>query len=223
MRARSQPGLRFDRRAERGQLGLIALGQLGLELDEPLDDAATLDDIDLVEAQLDTRRGRPQLALAAELADRDALDERRVAGVLDDERPGIGCRPVDRRGDAIRRPLELFAMHGAVRPFGVGQRLDGHDRLAAALAEADRETGTRQGAVGGVDIAVLELRGPCAAGAAAERAQPVGRQQSFGGGQVSDAVLELDLRHARGSREPAPEPGRRGTDADVTRHRAPVP
>ena len=52
-----QPGLRFDRGAERGQLGLIALGQLGLELDEPLDDATTLDDIDLVEAQLDTRRG----------------------------------------------------------------------------------------------------------------------------------------------------------------------
>ena len=56
-------------------------------------------------------------------------------------------------------------MHGAIRPFGVGQRLDGHDGLAAALAEADRETGTRQGAVGGVDVAVLELRGPCAAGA----------------------------------------------------------
>ena len=100
-RARTpQPGLRFDRGAERGQLGLLALGQLGLELDEPLDDAATLDHIDLVEAQLDTRRGRAQLALAAELADRDALDEWRVAGVLDDE--GLASDAGQSTGGATR-------------------------------------------------------------------------------------------------------------------------
>ena len=74
----------------------------------------------------------------------------------------------------------------------------------------------RQRPIGGVDVAVLELR-RARRRSAAERPDLLGREIALGGGEVHDAVLELDLdrasdgrAHARGSSEPAPAPGRRG-------------
>ena len=63
------------------------------------------DDVDLVEAQLDARVGGLDDALPAQLPDRHELDERRVTGQLEDERTGIGCRPVDRALRAVGRRL----------------------------------------------------------------------------------------------------------------------
>jgi len=102
----------------------------------------------------------------------------------------------------------------------MGERLDRHDRLATAFPEADREPGTRQRAVRRVDIAVLELGRPGAPAARGEGAEPIRREDALGCSKVSDAVLQLDLRHARGSNDPAPAPGRRGTDATAPDSRA---
>ena len=181
---------RLERGAERRRASrLVALWQLGLELDEAVDDPAAGHDIDLVEAQLDPASARRlELALAAQLADGHELDERRVAGVLEDERPGVGGRPVDGGGDAIGRTLELLAADGAAGAVGPGERLDRDDRVGAALAEPDRETGAAEGAVGGVDVAVLELHRP-GAGARGERPELVGGDEPFGGGEVGDPVL----------------------------------
>ena len=90
---------------------LGALDQLGFELDEAVDDSRARHDIDLVEAQFDPRIAVADDALAAQLADGDELDERRVAGQLEDERPRIRRRPFERTG-ASDRP-DLRAPRGA--------------------------------------------------------------------------------------------------------------
>ena len=53
MSALDSVGFRVERSAERLELLLVALLQLGLELDEPVDDASATHDVDLVEAELD--------------------------------------------------------------------------------------------------------------------------------------------------------------------------
>ena len=90
------------------------LTQLDLELDEPLDDPAPGDRVDLVEADLDDRPVALEDPLAAELADRDDLDERRVAALLEDQRAGIGAA-ASRAGGRSGRP-------GPRAPRGDGRR-----------------------------------------------------------------------------------------------------
>ena len=82
-----------ERGAKARQTLFVALRELSLEFDEPSEDPLALDDIHLVEAQLDPRRAVAELSLAAELADRDDLEQRRVTHVLQDERAGVGGRP----------------------------------------------------------------------------------------------------------------------------------
>ena len=143
-----EAALRFDRLAERREVGAIALHQLGLELDEPVNDASAGDHVDFVETQLHARGRGTELPDAAKLADRHALDERCVASVLEDERPRVGRRPIARRRDTVRRPFELLARQGAAGPVDVGKRLDRDDGLATLLAKADREPGACQSTVG---------------------------------------------------------------------------
>ena len=181
------------------------------------------DDVDLVEAQLHPRVAVAHDPLAPELADGHELDERRVAGQLEHERARVGGRPFDGARGPIGRSLELLPAHGAAGAFGPGQRLDRDDRALAGLAEPDREAGLGERPVRGVDVAILELR-RAQRGRPGERPDLLGDEVALGGGQVDDAVLELDLdralhglAHARGSSEPAPAPGRcgRGHDAAV--------
>ena len=101
-------------RGELGQPALVALDELCLELDEPIDDPRADDDVDLVEAQLDPRVAVAQDPLAAKLADRHELDQRRVAGQLQDQRPGVRRGPLDaaRRSD---RPVPRAPRDGPIR------------------------------------------------------------------------------------------------------------
>ena len=166
------PGLDPRRRPRPGSVRplLGARDQLRLELHEPVDDAARDDDVDLVEAQLDPRVAVADDALAAQLADGHELDERRVAGLLEDERAGVRRGPVERAG-ASGRP-DLRAPRAGPTPPGPSvraERLDRHDRALARLPEPDGEPGPGHRPVGGVDVAVLELRRP-RRGGPAERA-----------------------------------------------------
>ncbi len=68
-----------------------------------------------------------QLALAAQLADRHELDQRRVAGVLEHQRPGVRGRPVDGPRGPVGRALELLAADGAAGALRRGERLDRDD------------------------------------------------------------------------------------------------
>ena len=157
--ARCRRRLGIERGAERLELVLVALLQLGLELDEAVDDAAAAHDIDLVEAELDAAPGRLEQALATQLANGHELDERRVAGMLEHQRSGVRRRPVDRRRRRGRPgPSSSSRRTEPPGPSVRGERLDRDDRLAAGLAEPHREAGPAEGAVGGVDVAVLELR-----------------------------------------------------------------
>ena len=97
-RDRAQAHLVRQGGRERSEGRLVALDQLGLELDEATDDAPAGDDIDLVQAQVDAGALALQGRGPAQLADRDDLDERAVAGVLQDQGPGVGGRPVHGRG-----------------------------------------------------------------------------------------------------------------------------
>ena len=223
------PGRGRQRRVRGEHLGqhreplLGALDQLGLELDEAVDDARPGDDVDLVEAQLHSRIAVAHDPLAPELPDGHQLDERRVARQLEHERARVRGRPFDGARRPIRRSLELLAAHGAAGTLGPGQRLDRHDGALAGLAEPDREAGLGQRPVRGVHVAILELR-RAQRGRPGERADLLVDEVALGGRQVDDPVLELDLdralhglAHARGSSEPAPAPGRwgRGHDAAV--------
>ncbi len=105
-----------------GKLRSIALGQLGFELDEPVDDAAACHDVDLVEAQLDAGRGRPQLAHAAELTDRHRVRRaarRRHARGPAPGHPRPASRSVARRGRPA--PRALPALEAAVRARRCGR------------------------------------------------------------------------------------------------------
>ncbi len=213
---RRQRRIGAEHRGQPGQPLLGALDELCLELHEPVDHARSRHDIDLVEAQLDPRAPFADDPLAPELADGHQLEQRGVAGELEHERPGIRGRPVQWSGRPVGRPLELLATHrsaGSLGPFGA---LDRDDRAATGLPQADGEARPAECTVGGVDVAVLELRRAQSRGPG-ESADLLGRQVAFGGCEVHHAVLELDLDrisdrrvHARGSSEPAPAPGRRG-------------
>ena len=224
--ARSKLGLgsRGPRR-DAARSPLVALHQLRLELDEPVDDRDRGDDVDLVEAQLDPRvAAELELSLAAQLADRHELDERRIAGVLEHERSGVRRRPVDRRGDPVGRALR--APRGGCEPPGPSrprQRLDRDDRLAAGLAEADREAGPRQGAVGGVDVAVLELRSSApppvprtARARSATSSRSAAARSPTRYFSSTSTGSRAGLGHARGSSDPA-----RRRAAAARRRRAP--
>jgi hypothetical protein len=142
------------------QPALVAAHELHLELQEPVDDLASRDDLDLVEADLDHGVPASQLPLAAQLADRDQLDQRRVAAQLEDQRPCIGSGPVAGCGTRVGRTLELFApMRPGLRGSMRG-RLDRHDRRRGGRSHACRESGAGKCSVCGVDIAVLDLRRP---------------------------------------------------------------
>ena len=155
---RGQPRILAEDRRRSVEGGFVALDQLDLELDEPFDDPAPGDHVDLVEAHLDARVGRLELPLPAELADRDDFNQRRVAALLEDERPRVGGRPIARAGRSIRRSLELLAPVGAARARPPGERLDRYRRPLGGLAEAGREARASERAVGRVEVAILELR-----------------------------------------------------------------
>ncbi len=181
---------------ERGELlepGVVAVGELDLELDEAVDDPATRHDIDLVQAQLGGRVVALEAALAAELADRDELDERGVTAQLEHERAGGRGGPVARLGRPVGRTLELLA--AGERALGRRRALDGDDRAAVRQPEAGGEAGPGEGPIGRVDVAVLVLGGP-RPGGRPERPEDVGRKQPFSRGPVADAVLELDLHRS---------------------------
>ena len=113
-----QRRLGIEGRPERLQLLLVALRQLGLELDEPIDDPAAADDIDLVEAELDAALGRLELALATQLAHGHELDQRRIPGMLEHQRSCVGGRPIDGRPDAVGRAFEFLAPDRTAGPIG---------------------------------------------------------------------------------------------------------
>ena len=136
---------------------LVAVHQLDLELDEPPHDPAPADCIDLVEAQLDGRAVALEDPLATELTDRDHLDERGVAALLEDQRSGVGRWPVAGMGGPVGRSLELFATMDVARPDAADRRLDGDRRRLRGLAQTGREPGPGHPSVGGVDVAVLDL------------------------------------------------------------------
>ena len=80
-----------------------------------MDDPAARDDVDLVDAQLGGRVDRLEAPLAAQLADRDELDERRIAAQLEDQGAGGGRRPGMRLGRPVGGSLELLpAGQGAI-------------------------------------------------------------------------------------------------------------
>ena len=173
-----------------GQPFLIALHQLGLELDEAIDDPRAGHDVDLVEAQLHPGLAVAHDPLAAQLADGDELDQRRVPGQLQDQRTGIRRRPLERSRRPIRGSLELLPTNGAARATGSRQRLDRDDRVAPGPAKADRKARPGQRSAGGVHVAVLELGRP-GGRAAAERADRIGHQVALGGREIHHPELQL--------------------------------
>ncbi len=189
---RCQAGIRGEGAIDLGQPGLVAVDQLDLELDEPPDHAAPADGIDLVEAELD--RGAVQLEdpLAAELADRDDLDERRVAALLEDQRAGIGRRPVARMGGPIGRALQLLAAVDVARADPPDRRLDRDGRRLGGLTEPGGEPGSGHRAIGRIDVAVLDL-GRADGGGRPEPGDLVGGEVAIARRRVRHAVLQLDL------------------------------
>ena len=155
---RDEAGVGLEDRAQLDEPRLVPGRELGLELGEAMDDPAACDDVDLVEAQLGGRVDRLEASLAAELADRDELDEWRVAAQLEDQRPGAGRRPVVGLGRPVGRALELLpAGQRAVRRGG---RLHRDDRAAAGLPQPRGVAGPGERAVRRVEVAVLVLGGP---------------------------------------------------------------
>jgi ABC-type amino acid transport substrate-binding protein len=114
---------------------LLAVEELDLELHEALDDPAPGDRVDLVEAELDDRLVGLELPLAAELADRDELDQRCVAALLEDERAGVGMGPVARPGRPVGRSLELLAAVRRSLAVAAGDRLHGDRRALGGLPQ----------------------------------------------------------------------------------------
>ena len=102
------------------------------------------------------RRGR--LALAAQLADRHELDERRVAGQLEDQRPGVRAGQSTGRRVRSAGPSSSSRRDRAAGALARGERLDRDDRRRARLRGRGPRSRPGEGAVGRVDVAVLELR-----------------------------------------------------------------
>ena len=165
------------------ELFLVTLDELHLELDEPLDDPAAGDGVDLVEAELDHRVACLEMSLSPKLADRHELDKGGVAALLEDERPSIRRRPVARAGRPVCRALELLASMEARTVGPTRGRLDRDRRALRGLAQPAGEAGPGHGAVGGVEIAILEL----------EARELVGEKIAIARGLLAKAVLELDL------------------------------
>ena len=161
---RQEVALALERGGEVEQPALVAADELRLELDPAVDDPASGHDVDLVQAQLDRRRVVAQESPAAELADRDDLDQRRIAAHLEDDRARIGGGPFARPGGPVGPALELLApMRPRVAGGSSRRRLDRDERLARRHPQAGREAGASKGAVGRVEVAVLELRGSVSA------------------------------------------------------------
>ena len=179
-----------EERRDLGEAALVATLELDLQLEEPVDHPTAGDDLDVVDTQLDFQRVTRERARAPELADRDRLDERHVAGMLEHEGASGGGGPRMRIEGQVGWTLELLPpVERGCRLVG---RLDGQDRHPRAAPEADGIPGPCQGAVRGVQVAVLDLdlaRSAHDAQAAEgpECAQPRGRLR------VAHAVLELHL------------------------------
>ena len=109
-----------ERRRKSLEPRLVALDEFGLELDEATDDPLAGHDVDLVEAQLDTRRAVAQQALAPELTDGHDLDQRGVAGQFHDERARVRGRPVRRSGCPVGRSFQLLASDRAAGALCAG-------------------------------------------------------------------------------------------------------
>jgi hypothetical protein len=182
-----------------GQRLLLAVEELDLELHEALDDPAPGDRVDLVEAELHDRLVGLELPLAAELADRDELDERRVAAQLEDQRASVGVGPVARAGGPVGGTLELLAAVRRARAVAVPAR-DGLDRDRRALRTLPQPGGKSragQRAVGRVEVAILEL-GRADGADRVEARELLGEQVAVPGGLVPEPVLELDFDGSRG-------------------------
>ena len=165
------------------------------------------DDLDLVEAELDPVSSPPgDPPLPPDLPDRDEFDERRVAGKLEDERrarPRRASRAAPRR---IGRPFQLLAP-GARRPaIAARQRFDARRSCRGPSGGGgphSRPSPARRRL--GVDVAVLDVRR--AHGRRhrrTARTRGIARKRSAGG-QVEDAVFELDLDRAPISGAVTPE------------------
>ena len=122
-----------------------------------------------------------RLPLAAQLADRDELDERRIAAQLEDQRTGGRRRPVVRLGGPVGRSLELLA--AGQRATCAVRGLHRDDRAAAGLPQPRRVARPGQRAVRRVQVAVLVLGGP-GRGHGTERPERLGGEEPFAGRQV---------------------------------------
>ena len=156
-RRRRGPGRRRGSASSALERGLVALDQLDLELDEPLDDPAPGDDIDLVEAQLDDRvadwsfRLRRSWRIVTTSTSGASPHCSRIS-----ERASDGGQS---RGPAVRSagPSSSSRRWAPDRRRSPAERLDRHGRALRRLAQPGREPGPGEGAVGGVEVAVLEL------------------------------------------------------------------
>ena len=212
---------------ELGQLGQAALratAQLRLELGEPADLAAVGDDRDLVQAQFDARAGIADLAPAADLADRDAFDERRPCRHVPGRRIGPP-RSASRRGRSVGSagPSSSSRRTAPPGPVAVAERLDRDGRARTSTGAGGprsrrgpsrRRRCRRSDPRSGSPWPARGHRTPrpgAASGSARRRPRPSTRYFSStstgaGGGDRFERV-----GHARGSSEPAPAPGRWGT------------
>ena len=185
------------------------------------------DDIDLVEAQLDPRAGRPELPLAPQLADRHELDERRVAGDARGPAPGRR-RPASRAAPATR----------SAGPSSSSRRTAPPGPSRRGRATSPRRSSRRRADAAGPRSRPGRARrrrcrrsGPRAATARAAALAvngPIGRRRQVRSAAARSVTRYLSststwpsrrlrgvVAHARGSSEPAPEPGRRGVVATL--------
>ncbi len=187
---RHQVGIAGQHGGERLQPVRRSAAELHLELQEAIEDPARRDHRDLVERELHLARLVGEDPRPAQLAHGHELDERRLAGVLEDQRPGGRRGPGVRVEREVGRPLELLA---AVERRGRrGGRLDGDDGHRGAAPEAGSVARPAERAVGRVEVAVLDLDLPGAPGDP-ERPERARGREARGRCRAGDAVLELHL------------------------------
>src|ERR1019366_7431694 len=197
---------------QRPERGLRPAGQLRLELGEALDRPSVHDDPSFIEAELHRGLVRCEVALAPELPDRHDLVEGPIADQLEQAITCVRGRPRGRRRAGLGWTLELFAPAvGAIHRPG---RLDCERGPAVFGSQADPDPARLEAPVRGVEVGVDLFGNPDLADWH-EPSQAVRSQQPLTYGEVRNLVLQLDLHrarqaHARGSREPLPDPGRRG-------------